>query len=376
MEGMTKERIVFVTLSLTRGGAERVICNMCNEYFRERYQVTIISLMAASPEYELSTDIELIMVDENEEQYKQGLGKRFLRRRGKLKRILSELEKRENPIAGVISFLPEPNLLMGSLSPRKGYPVIISVRNDPVREYASTVRRILMKHYYKRVDGYVFQTDQAKEYFAFSKHITECSTVIPNPIAKEFLKENQERRAGGDKEIVCVGRLEKQKDPFVLLNAFSKIAKEFPEYRLSFYGEGSLRGEMEAWINASDLTERITLYGNVSNVPEHIRNASVYVLCSVYEGMPNALMEAMALGLPCIATKCPCGGPEFLIQDGQNGVLIPVGDEEALANAMRELLHSPEKAGRLGENARAICGDLSPEIIYARWDAFIKEHRK
>lgn len=364
------EQLIFLTLSLTKGGAERVICNMCNEHFVKQYRVTIISLMAAEPEYDLNPDIRVLYVDERPEQYRQNMAVRFVRRRKALASLLKKLERADGRIGALISFLPEPNFLITSLAPRRGYPVIISVRNDPAKEYASKVRRLLMKLLYKRADGYVFQTREARDYFSFSSHIIKNSAEIPNPLGKEFL--NVPVRAFTGKEIVSVGRLEPQKAPMSLIHAFAGIHAEFPEYRLLFYGEGSLREEMQEEIKKAGLNERIFIKGNTDRIKDDVGQASLFVLPSLYEGMPNALMEAMALGVPCIATDCPCGGPRSLIQSGENGILVPVGDEQELGKSMADLLKDLPKAALMGRRAQEITKELAPERIYQQWDELIE----
>lgn len=364
------EQLIFLTLSLTKGGAERVICNMCNEHFVKQYRVTIISLMAAEPEYDLNPDITVLYVDKKPKQYRQNMAVRFVRRRKGLASLLKKVEHEGGRIGALISFLPEPNFLITSLSPRRGYPVIISVRNDPAKEYASKVRHLLMKLLYRRADGYVFQTREARDYFSFSTHIIKNSAVIPNPLGKEFL--DVPVRAFSEKEIVSVGRLEPQKAPLSLIHAFAGIHAEFPEYRLLFYGEGSLREEMQEEIKKAGLDEKIVLKGNTDRIRDDVGQASLFVLPSLYEGMPNALMEAMALGVPCVATDCPCGGPRSLIKSGENGILVPVGDERELGRAMADLLKNLPKAALMGRRAQEITKELAPERIYQQWDGLIE----
>lgn len=364
------EQLIFLTLSLTKGGAERVICNMCNEHFVKQYRVTIISLMAAKPEYDLNPDVTVLYVDNRPEQYRQNMAVRFGRRRRGLASLLKKLEREDGKISALISFLPEPNFLITSLAPRRGYPVIISVRNDPAKEYASSVRHLLMKLLYKRADGYVFQTQEARDYFSFSNHIIKNSAVVPNPLGKEFL--DVPVRAFSKKEIVSVGRLEPQKAPLSLIHAFAGIHAEFPEYRLLFYGEGSLREEMQEEIKKAGLDEKILIKGNTDRIRDDVGQASLFVLSSIYEGMPNALMEAMALGVPCIATDCPCGGPRSLIKSGENGILVPVGDERELGKAMALLLKDLPKAALMGQRAQEITKELAPERIYKQWDGLIE----
>jgi len=364
------KKLIFLTLSLTKGGAERVICNMCNEYLVEKYDITIISLMAAEPEYALDSRIHFRTVDTAVSQYRQNMALRFIRRRKKLVWLLQEITQEGAPQA-VISFLPEPNFLITSLAKRFPFPVIISVRNDPAKEYGSKLRYWMMRALYPNADKYVFQTERAKDYFRFSEHIMANGTVIPNPINREFMGITPS--AHRDKEIVTVGRLENQKAPLLLLYAFVKLQKEFPDYVLSFYGEGSLRNELEEEIKRLKLTEHVILKGNVDDVRSAIQDAALFVLPSNYEGMPNALMEAMALGIPCIATDCPCGGPAFLIQPEENGLLVPVGDEAALVQAMRSILSDGEAAARMGRKAQEITEKLNPDKIYGSWEYVLQE---
>lgn len=363
------EKLIFLTLSLTRGGAERVICNMCNEYFVKHYEVTIISLMAAKPEYALNPAIHLLTIDTKEEQYQQNMLVRFPRRRAGLARVLQKLQK-EGSVKALISFLPEPNFLACSLKGKYNFPVIISVRNDPVKEYRGTFRQTMMKLLYPKASGYVFQTQMAREYFDFSTHIMESSVVIPNPIARDFLNLTPAEKR--NREIVAVGRLESQKNPMLLIHAFQKVQKRHPEYQLVFYGEGSLQNEMEQEIKELGLNGAVQLRGNTSDVKGAIRESALFVLSSNYEGMPNALMEAMALGLPCISTDCPCGGPAFLMKDGEKGWLVPVGDEEALAEQMCRVLENPAQAQAVGRVAQEITRQLDPDMIYRTWDEMIQ----
>ena len=363
------EQLLFLTLSLTKGGAERVICNMCNEHFVHRYRVTVISLMAAEPEYDMDPGVTVLYVDQRPEQYRQNMPVRFARRRRGLISLLRKLEQKEERIGALISFLPEPNFLITSLPKRRSYPVIISVRNDPAKEYASKLRRLLMKTCYPRADGYVFQTEEAREYFSFSEHMMKNSAVIPNPLGKEFI--DVASSAMTKKEIVSVGRLEAQKAPLLLIRAFARIHEAYPEYRLLFYGEGSLREEMQEEIKKAGLEQRILIKGNTDHIRDAVGKASLFVLPSVYEGMPNALMEAMAMGVPCIASDCPCGAPRALIQSGENGLLVPVGGEAELAKAMAFMLDDIERAARMGRRAQEITKKLAPEQIYHEWDRLI-----
>lgn len=359
------KHIVFLTLSLTKGGAERVMANMCNEYFCKHYKVSIVTCMKAEIAYPLDPSISLYTLDQKEEQYTQNMALRFFRRKRLLKQKLQCLAPDL-----IVSFLPEPNFIALSLRNKLRIPTIISVRNDPVIEYRSRVKQILMKHFYVRADGYVFQTEDAKAYFSFSKYITKKSVVIPNPLEKSFLEPSTE--VVSRNAIIHVGRLEKQKNHMLLLQAFDKVAGEFPEVTLELYGEGGLEDTLKEYVRSHGLLERVKFMGNVNQMKEVLSGGRMFVLSSDYEGMPNALMEAMAVGLPVISTDCPCGGPKTLIRDGENGILVPVNDLEEMTKAMLFLMQNKEVASSYGRKATMIKEEFNPSRIYETWDAYIK----
>ncbi|MEE3461724.1 MAG: glycosyltransferase [Lachnospiraceae bacterium] len=112
-------------------------------------------------------------------------------------------------------------------------------------------------------------------------------------------------------------------------------------------------------------------YVHGNTVMAHIRNAGIFVLPSKSNGMPNALMEAMALGLLCVVTDCPSGGPAKLIRDHENGLLVQNDNPEELADAIIKLLENPGLADSLGENARKITEKYSVEEICTEWRTYI-----
>ena len=131
--------------------------------------------------------------------------------------------------------------------------------------------------------------------------------------------------------------------------------------------------DLQTTIERLNLIGRVFLPGYTSNVVEDIGKASLFVLSSDFEGMPNALMEAMALGVPSISTDCAGGGARYLIEDGRNGLLVPVHEKDTLANAMDKVLSNEEFAKAIGIEASKLCEILAPNIIYGKWEKYIKE---
>ena len=226
-----------------------------------------------------------------------------------------------------------------------------------------------MNFLYPQANGFVFQTKEAQNYFKDS--IKNNSVIIPNPISDDFLNETYEpiRR----KEIVAIGRLNPQKNHKLLINAFKLVHQKFPDYILKIYGKGILQEELSLQIKELYLEEAVFLMGEVEHVNQILKGAGMFVLSSNSEGMPNALMEAMAMGLPVVSTDCPCGGPRFLIQDGVNGFLTDVGNIQALANKIIILLENPQLAERFALNAMNIIEHIKPERVYNQWRDYIQK---
>ena len=302
----------------------------------------------------------MIMFDENNYMSRY-------RNYNRRKKLLQYIEDKKPDI--IISLLPEPTFRLMSLRNKIKIPIIISVRNDPKVEYSSKLYYILMRILYREADGFIFQTNDAKSYF--SKDIQEKGIIIPNPINENFLNIDNEPRIKKENTIINVGRLAEQKNQKMLINAFKKLDEKYKDYRLKIFGEGNLRETLNNQINELGLNNRVLLEGETNHIKEELKKAKLFVLTSNYEGMPNALMEAMAVGLPVISTDCPCGGPKYLIQNNENGILIKTEDENELVDKMTTLLEQEDLAKKLGENAKNIVTKLNPKKIYSDWEKFI-----
>lgn len=355
-------KIVFNIGSLNKGGAERVVANLCNFLVKQENSITIIKSVNTPSYYELDKEIKLRSLD-IERTSKNRIIKN-IKRMFKLNNYIKE----ERPDV-VVSFLPEPSYRILFLKLfRKKLKVIVSVRNDPKVEYKSILNKIIMKLLYPLADGFVFQTEEAKEYFC--KKIQNKSVVIPNPLAEKFV--NVSINENKEKIIMTVGRLEPQKNQKSLIEAFAKVSHKYTDYKLYIYGEGSLRNDLNELINELKISDKVFLLGNVNNIEEELNKAQIFVLPSRFEGMPNSLMEAMAMGLACISTDCPCGGPRFLIDNGKSGLLVDVGDSVALRKAIELLINDDKKRKMLGKNAQKIKEKLNPIKIQEQWFDYIE----
>ena len=222
---------------------------------------------------------------------------------------------------------------------------------------------------FRFADGIVLQTKQARDFFP--KYLQKKSIILPNSINPAFLTVQKELER--EKEIVLVGRIDSNKNQRMLLEVFADIAHEYLEWSVRIYGEGEDREELEQWVKGKGIENQVFFMGQVSDVSEKIKKASIFVLPSRCEGMPNALIEAMTVGLAVISTDCPCGGPADLIQNGKNGLLIKVDDKKALELVLRKLLEDEEYRLQLASNAVKIIEKLHPDIVNKQWEKYIED---
>ena len=352
-------KLLFYINAIHEGGAERVMVNLAKQFTEVGYDVILVTSFSDSWEYQISPLVHRISMEAVE--IKQNRLARNVRRISKLRDIC----RKEKPDV-LISFMQEPNFraLLASI----GLPLktIVSVRNDPAREYAGKIGRFVGKVLLPMADGCVFQTEQAKAWFPV--RLQKKSAIIMNEVSETFFDTVRENVAN----VVTVGRLNKQKNHELLLRAFSRISAKHPSEKLLIYGEGDQRALLAETIASLGLEGRVVLMGSTSQVAKALSEARIFVLSSDYEGMPNALMEALAVGVPSISTDCPCGGPQMLIEHEKNGLLVPVGDEVALAAAMDKLLSNKEYAEALGAAARESAKRYTPREIFEEWRAYVE----
>lgn len=348
-------KIMCVGCSLVYGGAERVLTNLVN-HFSQKHEVVFVTLLHRDQiPYPINENVTVV----NGLEFGPKIQAIF-----KLRKLI----RGEKPDV-ILSFLTHVNITTLIAGFSTGVPIVVSERNDPSKE-KSRIRRVLRDITYLFADGIVFQTEDAKNYYR--SVYRKRSAVIPNPIyvsAENIQYVCQKRK----KEIVAVGRLSEQKNFGMLIHACEPVLRRHPDFSLVIYGEGPLRGQLEELIQELEMEGRVCLYGQTSELHTLIRDSELFVMPSNYEGMPNALMEAMALGLCCVSTDCPVGGPRMLIDSGVNGWLIPVGDRDALSRKILELLDDGEERKALGEEARKIIQTFSPERVYQEWELYLRK---
>ncbi len=281
-------------------------------------------------------------------------------------RALRKVIKDVQP-AYCISFLLDANLLNTLACMGTSTKSVICERNDPFKPGYYKLQ--LTKWIFRWADGAVFQLPKVQEYYSMIKGRT---AVIPNPVPCIDDDIDMKPIAEREKLIVTLGRIDMfQKRQDVLLNAFYEFWKTHQDYRLEMYGDGPDFDKINDSIKSLGLENNVLLKGVTNSPKEVLSKARFFVLSSDFEGIPNALIEAMSIGLPSISTDCRPGGAALLIEDKVNGLLVPCGEERALSEAMACIADSPDKANDMGTQAKKIKEKFSEEKVINMWCNYI-----
>lgn len=250
----------------------------------------------------------------------------------------------------------------------KGLPVkvVFSERLDPYHEKTLNLR--LMKVLCGYSDGGVFQTNMVRNYYARIRK----SVVCPNPIDPNLKIESFLPMSERKKEITWVGRMinvHKRMD--VAVKAFSIIHSQYPEYVLSFYGDGPDIDATKALVKEYGLEKSVLFLGTVKNVIEYVKKSRVSLMTSDFEGIPNVIIESFAAGTPVVSTDCSPGGARVLIQDSYNGFIVPAGDYKALADKVLSLLSDDKHSEEFVTRSKDKLESLDYDRILDSWNDFI-----
>lgn len=232
------------------------------------------------------------------------------------------------------------------------------------------IASILIKSFSCIVSQTNYTSDYMKNLGANNVH------VIGNPLALSTPAYNGER----SNRIVNFCRISKEKRLDLLIKAFSVFHNEFSDYCIDIYGnivtqaEEEHRTELFNLINSLDLADCVKIHNARKDIHEVVKDAAMFISTSAFEGLSNTMIEAMALGLPCICTDCDGGGAREYIEDGINGLLIPKDDETALIEAMKKFANDKSLAEKCGQNATAVREKLEIKNIISQWQNVIDEH--
>lgn len=272
---------------------------------------------------------------------------------------------RKNKPKNIVSFGMNAFYMLSVLKPIFKYRILVSERGYP------NIKRFpkLRKYFFGKANYAVFQTDGAR--LCFPKVKDNNCTVIPNPIRipVECWDDSTSSNI-----IVCVGRLNIcQKRQDLLLRAFKNVYETRKDYKLLFVGGGDDLNELQSLARELDIMESVEFTGFTKDVKSYLLKSKIFVMTSDFEGIPNSLMEAMALGMPSISTDCEPGGARFLINNYQNGVVVERGNVEAISNAIFYFIEHNNERCSCAREARIAMGKLDETIIGYKWEGAMKK---
>lgn len=348
-------KITFVTDTLQAGGAERVISILANRLQDRAYDVEIICLRMHKVFYEFNESVKLTFA----EDYVNG---------GFLKKMiwLRKYIKQQKPSV-VIAFMVGVYIvtLLSLIGSKQ--PVIVSERIDP-RKTSKKIRNVLRYLVMPLIQHLVVQTENIKSYFpAF---IRKRTSIIFNPVTEAVFAVASENTCK-KKRLINVGRLYDQKNQRMLIEAFSIVKNKFPDYELAIFGEGPLQDELQNLINEKGLSDSVKLMGKSTKILEELKTSEVFCLSSNYEGMSNAMIEAVCLGLPVITTDI--SGARDVIVDGENGYIVNVNNAAAFANAISKILSDKELMQKMERNNLLKANLFKADTIVDSWIGLINK---
>jgi len=363
-------RLALVISSLSLGGAERVMSIMANYWAERGWPISLITLdVAANDFYSLHAAVQRVAlgvsgVSATPVEAIRSNARRVARLRQTIRTIRPD---------AIISFLAPTTMLTVLAARREGVPVIVSDRTDPTQyrlgRFWSWVRRMVYPH----ASAVVVQTPEVKRW---AERVVPADIVhtIPNPVVATRRRESTAAHAaqkGSAYQIVAMGRLHSDKGFDDLIQAFARANGRQKGWRLVVLGEGPERQRLEALADTLGVADSVSLPGRVQEPDIILRQSDLFVLSSRYEGFPNALLEAMAVGLPVIAADCP-SGPRHIVRHGIDGLLVPPGDIDAMARAMIDVLGNEQLRTALADRAVDVFDRFGIDRVMTEWDRLLR----
>jgi Glycosyltransferase len=359
--------ITIAISSLGQGGAERIASIMANYWGDRGHRVSIVTLSKAetAPAYPLGKSIELYnlgLSGQSDNVVHGALGnfKRVWEIRKNLRHLKPDV---------VISFMDTMNVLILLASRGLHLPVIVTEHCHPVQFPLGKMWHLLRKCVYPYASAVVVLGTEIKQWFAKHLHSKRLE-IIHNPVIITPCPIVAKPRECGT--IISAGRLVEEKQFMLLIEAFVPLAHDFPHWKLVIHGEGPERSRLEQKIQETGLHDQISLPGWADDIHSRMAQADIFALTSRSEAFPGALCEAMACGLPAVSFNCP-SGPAEIIRPGRDGVLVPVGDIEALTRELRRFMDDEGLRKTYGERAEKILKRFSLDETMKKWELLIQD---
>ena len=362
-------RLLLFINSLRSGGAERVMAKLANYWVSQGHEVLLVTLNPiAADHYELEEKVERCSLQAGEVSANLFVAvKANITRVWRLRRCIIDWQP-----ACVVAFMSTANMLAHLACLRTAVPVVMSERSHPPNFPMKPPRPWLQQKIYPRAASLVVLT-QASAQWCRAQLGCENIAIIPNAVslplnATEPHKHPDHFVSGESLLVLSVGRLDAGKQMAHVIKAFDVARRNLDaNSHLVIVGRGPLREELQQLTAELNLTEAVSFVTTVGNMQDWYERAEIYISASRLEGYPNVLLEAMACGCATIAYDCPTGPSEILV-DGKNGFLVPLNDENQLAERLSMVLQDNTLRARLAADAREVIVSHSDAKFFASWD--------
>lgn len=393
------KRIVFIIGNYKNGGMAMQATNLSNEFAKHGYSVDIlVTREIGCIFFSMVENVNVISVKEYNNSHNRTMHHddhekrlREIKRIKRIRLITKYLKRIDKSLSRKVSFLRrgvelrdyflnnKPDIVIPfgifylepAISAATGLNcrIIYAEKNAPEQEFPQKGSDELdyIIHLLQSIDGVVVQTDNEKQFFDGA--LTNIH-VINNPIKQGLPLPYTGKRK---KTIVNFCRMSTQKNLGLLIDSFARLVEEFSDFKLIIYGNTVEESEIEykeslmKKVNDLGLSESVYVFPPAADVHSRVLDSAMFVSSSDYEGLSNSMIEAMAIGLPCICTDCLGGGTREVMVDGINGLIVPMNDVEAMYKAMRRFIENPRLAEQCGQNASKIREKLDVEVIAQKW---------
>lgn len=349
------KKVMFIVYSGSCGGAERVVSRLCDYLSNHDVQCSIV-MFSEKNDFFKNEKVKVIPLSIN----RKSSIKKFFSSIKELRKVM----KSENPDT-IISFLDYQNICVVLAHRFLRSKLILSERNDPMKR--SKMIRFACNYFYGFAKKVVFQSQYSQN--CYSKRVRKKGIIIANPLPCDMSKEYP-YEGFSSSTIITASRLDKQKNIPLLINSMVRIHQFYPNLKLKIFGVGPLHDEMTLLIHQNEANNYISLEGFSKQVCEEMQKSRLFILSSDYEGVSNAMLEALAIGIPVISTKTE-GGATTYIQDKINGYLVERGNVEMLTETIKFLLDNPTLCIELHNKSIEINQQLSIDIIGKQWLSII-----
>ena len=360
-------RLTLVIGALRCGGAERVLTSLANGWRRDGHAVTVVTLGDDEPPY-FPLDPEVSLAPLGVARASRSFLESFATNLACVRALRAAFGRSRPDV--IVSFLVRINVLVLFAAAGRAVPVVVSERSHPAFEPLPRAFEWLRKGLYPRADAVVVQTRRMAGWFP--QRLQPRIVVIPNAVVPPGGPGPRKTGPVDRGTVLGVGRLVRQKGFDLLVRAFAATTQHHEGWKLVIAGEGAERTALAALAESCGIADRVRLVGRQGDIRSLYAQADVFALPSRWEGFPNALLEAMAAGLPVVATDCPTG-PREIIRDEQDGLLVGTEDVNALTQALTRLIGDPDLRERLGAEAANVADRYEAGAIQQLWNALISD---